>query len=241
MADKVTLHMAIQALDAGDLQRAQKLLAEVLRSDPRDARAWVLMAEAQTDLGRRKECIDRALQIDPTNEIARLLLAPEPTEAEAWRHNTVATSSQESLEVEWGGTGTLAHPEESPAQPKPATAPIVRPSPPKTPEHEAFVRRAKQSKPCLETAMSLYDTGEVTLAIEMLRKVVQRQPHDEMAWVGLIEMIEDHEDRARTTQEALRRHPASAMINKAAGRPTGMIGQLPEEAPEAQPEKSGRH
>jgi hypothetical protein len=52
-----------------------------------------------------------------------------------------------------------------------------------------------------------------------------------MAWVGLIEMIEDHEERARTAREALRRHPHSAIINKAAGRPTGAIGQLPEEEP----------
>ncbi len=234
MTDRVTLHLAIQALDAGDMRRAQQLLADVLRADPRDVRAWVLMAEAQTDTERRKECIQRALKIDPTNEIARLLLAPETTNEDAWRHAQPATASEESLEVEWGGTGVLVHADEQPA-PKPATAPIVivPAQPPKTPEHEAFVKRAKQGKPCLETAMSLYDSGEIALAIEMLRKVVQRQPHDEMAWVGLIEMIEDHEERARTTREALKRHPHSAMINKAAGRPTGMIGQLPEEPAEA--------
>ena len=77
--------------------------------------------------------------------------------------------------------------------------------------------------------MALYDMGEVAEAIGMLRKMVQRQPHDEMAWVGLIEMIQDREERMRTAQEALKRHPRSAMINKAAGRPTGAIGQLPEE------------
>ncbi len=232
MADKVTLQQAIQALDAGDMERAQRLLADVLRSDPRDVRAWTLMAEAQTVPERRKECLARALQLDPYNEIARLLLAPEPTEEDAWKHDKAATSTEESLEVEWGGTGVLGDQAE-PEPARPATAPIVVPAvrPPATPEHEAFVKRARTSKPCLETAMALYDSGETGLAIEMLRKVVQRQPHDEMAWVGLIEMIEDHEERARTAREALRRHPHSAIINKAAGRPTGAIGQLPEEEP----------
>lgn len=234
MTDKVTLQLAIQALDAGDLSRAQHLLAEVLKANPRDVRAWVLMAEAQTDPRRRKECIDRALALDPHNEIARLLLEPEPVDANAWAHKTPATASEESLHVEWGGTDALSHPEESP-RPKPPTAPIPAPAAPRprTPEEEQFIKNARQSKPSLETAMSVYDIGERVVAIEILRKVVQRQPHDEMAWVGLIEMIEDHAERARTAQEALKHHPRSAMVQKAAGRATGTIAQLPEETPAA--------
>ncbi len=233
MADKVTLQLAIQALDSGDVKHAQLLLAGMLKADPRDVRAWVLMAEAQTDPKRRQECLDRALQIDPYNEIARLLLAPEPTAEDAWKHDKAATASSESLEVEWEGTGILTPPESPAPAPKPPTAPIVTVpvQPVRSPEQEAFVKRAKAGKPCLETAMTLYDMGEIAVAIDMLRRVVQRQPHDEMAWVGLIEMIQDHEERTQTAREALKRHPNSAMINKAAGRPTGTIGQLPEDEP----------
>ncbi len=238
MADKVTLQLAIQALDSGDVKKAQQLLAGMLKADPRDVRAWVLMAEAQTDPKRRQECIDRALQIDPHNEIARLLLAPEPTDENAWKHEKAATATSELMEVEWEGTG-ISNAPETPA-PKPATAPIATPpaQPVRSPEQEAFVKRAKAGKPCLETAMALYDMGEVAVAIDVLRKVVQRQPHDEMAWVGLIEMIPDRDERMRTAREALKRHPHSAMINKAAGRPTGAISQLPEE--ESMPEHQDR-
>lgn len=242
MADKVTLQLAIQALDSGDVKKAQQLLVGMLKADPRDVRAWVLMAEAQTDPKRRQECLDRALQIDPHNEIARLLMAPEPTNENAWKHDKAPTATSELLEVEWEGTGILSAPETPEPAPKPATAPIATPpaQPVRSPEQEAFVKRAKAGKPCLETAMALYDMGEVAVAIEMLRKVVQRQPHDEMAWVGLIEMIQDRDERTRTAREALKRHPHSAMINKAAGRPTGAIGQLPEEEslPERQDHKA---
>jgi len=99
---------------------------------------------------------------------------------------------------------------------------------------ELFIQRARQGKPSLEVAMILYDNGEREVGIEILRKVVKRQPQDEMAWVGLIEMIEDHAERAQTAAEALKRHPNSALIRKAAGRPTGVIERLAEEPPLAE-------
>ena len=242
MADNVTLKQAIQALDAGDLKRAQRILADVLTGNPRDVRAWTLMAEAQTDLVRRQECLDRALKLDPHNEIARLLLTAEPTVEDGWKHEKPATSSEESLHVEWGGTDILeaSAPPPAPTPTRPPTAPIVpaapiRPTaPPRTAEMELFIQRARQGKPSLEVAMILYDNGEREVGIEILRKVVKRQPQDEMAWVGLIEMIEDHAERAQTAAEALKRHPNSALIRKAAGRPTGVIERLAEEPPPAE-------
>ena len=113
MADKVTLQLAIQALDSGDAKHAQHLLAGMLKADPRDVRAWVLMAEAQTDPKRRQECLDRALQIDPHNEIARLLMAPEPTDENAWKHEKERKQPQSEIADQRFAPGLLQNRERS--------------------------------------------------------------------------------------------------------------------------------
>ena len=68
---------------------ARRLLLELLRLNPQNDMAWVWMARALGDPARRRECLQRALKINPANEQARTLLEaldappPAPEAAEA--------------------------------------------------------------------------------------------------------------------------------------------------------------
>ncbi|NLF01660.1 MAG: DUF4352 domain-containing protein [Anaerolineales bacterium] len=64
------LQQAIDAIRAKDKDTARTLFAQVVQSDPRNVRAWLWLASTLDDLDRRRECLERALALDPSNEIA---------------------------------------------------------------------------------------------------------------------------------------------------------------------------
>ena len=76
---------AITAIRSGDQARGRTLLAQVLRIDPRNETAWLWMASVAETLERRRECLERALTINPNNEDARRALKalsdPPPSRA----------------------------------------------------------------------------------------------------------------------------------------------------------------
>jgi hypothetical protein len=65
---------AITAIQAGDRARGRTLLAQVLRLDPRHESAWLWMASLVETPERQRECLERALAINPTNETAQRAL-----------------------------------------------------------------------------------------------------------------------------------------------------------------------
>ena len=65
---------AITAIRSGDKARGQTLLAQVLRIDPRNETAWLWMASVAKTPEQRRECLERALTINPNNEDARRAL-----------------------------------------------------------------------------------------------------------------------------------------------------------------------
>ena len=68
------LGAAIRALKSGDKARSQQLLAPILQADPRNERAWLLMAAALENPVRERECLQRALGLNPTSKLARQML-----------------------------------------------------------------------------------------------------------------------------------------------------------------------
>jgi type VI secretion system protein VasI len=65
------LQQAIAAIKAGDKSTGKRLLAQVLRADPRNESAWLWLAYAVDDTGQKRECLERVLAISPSNEWAR--------------------------------------------------------------------------------------------------------------------------------------------------------------------------
>jgi hypothetical protein len=70
MDDEKALEQAISAARSGDRQAARRLLAGILRRDPRNAGAWLWMSGVVDDDAQRIECLQRALTLDPENRAA---------------------------------------------------------------------------------------------------------------------------------------------------------------------------
>lgn len=74
MTNNELLQAGIAAVQAGDLTRAQSLLAEVIKVDPRSESGWLWLGQSQTALDRREYCFRRVLSLNPNNADAKRLL-----------------------------------------------------------------------------------------------------------------------------------------------------------------------
>ena len=77
------LRRAIAAIKAGDKVGGQRLLAEVIRNDPRNEAAWLWLSAALDSDQQRRTCLERVLAINPGNAtaqqgLARLGSTPHP-------------------------------------------------------------------------------------------------------------------------------------------------------------------
>jgi Tfp pilus assembly protein PilF len=72
---KQTLDEAIQAIQYGDRATGKHLLAQVLRANPQNIRAWLWMSEVADTEERQRECLQRVVALDPPNQAARARLA----------------------------------------------------------------------------------------------------------------------------------------------------------------------
>ena len=70
-----TLQKAIDALQSGQQAAALGLLKQALTENPQDPTAWVWLARALDDPARKRECLQRALRLDPTHAFARKTLS----------------------------------------------------------------------------------------------------------------------------------------------------------------------
>jgi hypothetical protein len=111
------LERAIAAAQSGDRNLAARLTAEVLKSDPRNAQAWLLMSGLRDSLDEQIECAKRALAIEPDNKQARLRLAQVQAAQEA-KQRILAESSHEAA------TPSPASAAGEPAQPSSSTLPL---------------------------------------------------------------------------------------------------------------------
>jgi Tfp pilus assembly protein PilF len=75
MSVETELQRAEELLRAGYKTQAQTRLARLLKQDFRNEQAWWLLAQAQDDPKRRRDCLERVLALNPDNEAARQMLA----------------------------------------------------------------------------------------------------------------------------------------------------------------------
>ena len=75
MHSEKVLQQAINAIKAGDNETGQQLLAQVIKADPKNEAAWLWMASTLDDPREKKECLQKVLQINPDNEMAKRALA----------------------------------------------------------------------------------------------------------------------------------------------------------------------
>jgi tetratricopeptide (TPR) repeat protein len=73
MANK-QLKQAISAYKSGEKQKAQKLLARLVKAEPDNEEAWFWLAACIENLEQRQYCLKRVLKINPNNNQARRAL-----------------------------------------------------------------------------------------------------------------------------------------------------------------------
>ncbi|HLF26560.1 MAG TPA: hypothetical protein VJG32_09495 [Anaerolineae bacterium] len=66
-----SLEQAITAIKAGDKQNGRWFLAQALQTDPGDDKIWIWMSAVVDSDAQRRECLERALSINPHNDLAR--------------------------------------------------------------------------------------------------------------------------------------------------------------------------
>lgn len=70
-----TVQQAYLWLKAGDRERARVLLLEVIEQNPDEAEAWVGLSFCVYTVPERKNCLERALRLDPKHRYAQAALA----------------------------------------------------------------------------------------------------------------------------------------------------------------------
>lgn len=75
MSVETELQRAEKLLRQGYKTQAQTRLARLLKQEFHNEQAWWLLAQAQDDPKRRRDCLERVLALNPQNEAARQMLA----------------------------------------------------------------------------------------------------------------------------------------------------------------------
>src|SRR4030065_795194 len=68
------LQQALTAKTSGDIALAKRLISQALIQQPNDEAAWMLMADLVDDIRQRRNCLERALAINPKNTDARIAM-----------------------------------------------------------------------------------------------------------------------------------------------------------------------
>jgi len=80
-----------KALKAGDKARARRLLAQALKLNPRNDAAWVILSTVVEEPERVIDCLERALAINPENQIAQRKL-------KEWLYPSIELPDQEPIQ-----------------------------------------------------------------------------------------------------------------------------------------------
>lgn len=103
----------IIAAEAGDLEKARLLLAEVLRQDPQSEKAWLALGRFVAETEKKEYCFKKVLSLNPENETARDLLKElqEPEEAQKLSFTEEELSgdweNEEDASDDWGSKEEL--------------------------------------------------------------------------------------------------------------------------------------
>ncbi|MBA3945833.1 MAG: hypothetical protein H0X37_14855, partial [Herpetosiphonaceae bacterium] len=121
MADSESiLQLGIEAARAGDKTEARDLFRLVTREDPNNAQGWLWLAGVAEDREEKRAALERVIQIDPNNELARKGLAALTGRTTAVLPVVDATPTPPAASTA--------------AAPTPAVPPPTAPVPPPTPD-----------------------------------------------------------------------------------------------------------
>lgn len=66
----IMLEQAVAHIRAGEIEKARPLLIEVLKQNPGDENAWLLMSRCVTEIEQKRYCFEKVLRLNPQNQYA---------------------------------------------------------------------------------------------------------------------------------------------------------------------------
>lgn len=161
-----TLHDAIAAVRAGELERAQLIAAEIVQKYPDDANAWYLLSQLVDSDARRAAYLNKTLSLNPAHPRAAAELAALPSGvigalSEAPAASAAPAAVAEAVVTEAAVAEAAVEEIELAPQPAPAWETAVSPAastrpepvaayappPARTADEEAFVEEVASSAP----------------------------------------------------------------------------------------------
>jgi thioredoxin-like negative regulator of GroEL len=198
------LEQAIVALDNDDPATAQKHLASLLQQDPRNERAWLLMAEAQAEPERKRFCIEKVLALNPNNMMALQMRAELAHGEELNRAPDAPASAPETATPP---EATPVAPQSGNLWPEPVAPSLSTDSSP------AFIRQE------LERAVDLIESGNRSAGMARLEQILAVDPNNESALLGMAAATREGDAKIEYLNRVLAVNPK----NKAARK---MLGEL---------------
>lgn len=110
------------AFKRGDHDEARRLLTRSVQLDPRNATAWLWLSRVQTDPRRQRQCVERALVIDPDNAAARQIQARLAGQADGSGTVRNGSSAPAAPADPFTGVTPVALPGRKPPPPPPSPA-----------------------------------------------------------------------------------------------------------------------
>ena len=97
------INQAIQLIREGNTKSAGKILAEVVKQEPRNETAWLWLAGCFDDNDKKKFCLKKALEINPKNQKAWDALNRLSQDEVAWQNRLdVALEQDTKIEIDPG-------------------------------------------------------------------------------------------------------------------------------------------
>lgn len=116
---------AIEIIRQGNLAEGAKILSQVIKNNPEDETAWLWMSACVTDTEKKIFCLNKVVQINPTNASARKGLAALGVDVPPLEQPEASASfSYRDLTDTLGGRPTSPAPESAPAEQEQISVPV---------------------------------------------------------------------------------------------------------------------
>jgi Zinc carboxypeptidase len=187
MSTPSLLDQATEALKTGDTLQARNLLTQLLKTDPQEARAWLLLSACWNEPEKKRYCLEKASSLQPDDPQIRQALSDLAAQSGETAASAPAGEQSALLPVDLAGEAPAGTPAEatSPGEIAPVGAPPAGPPPTKQKPKSKHQAAAHKKKPNLlaQAGMLILLVVLALVAIAILLVVLQQTGIDLFSFI----------------------------------------------------------
>ena len=216
MSDK--LDQAWDAIEAGDKENGQQLLAQLIKAEPKNVQAWLLLADSEDNEDLRRQCYERVLRINPHNFEARKALGIQPPSSEPRAETTGMKGYMQALLIILGGiiiTSLVCYAiisSRDTAQPETVVATPTSSTLPPAPTATSTPDSAAASQYLTDVEGRCYD---IMAGMESLAPLFENPQFNDEAWLRAVGHSADVVQQAHRNLSAMNVPPEMAEFHEA--------------------------